>query len=73
MFENRWLALALIFVDRFALGFQFQSVGSVAPFLVRDFKIDFIQVGTLVGLYLLPGASSQSPAVSSGGDSGISV
>jgi predicted MFS family arabinose efflux permease len=54
--RNRWLALALIFVDRFALGFQFQSVGSVAPFLVRDFKIDFIQVGTLVGLYLLPGA-----------------
>jgi predicted MFS family arabinose efflux permease len=56
MFESRWLALALIFVDRFAFGFQFQSVGSVAPFLVRDFGIDFIQIGTLVGLYLLPGA-----------------
>jgi predicted MFS family arabinose efflux permease len=56
MLENRWLALALIFVDRFALGFQFQSVGSVAPYLVRDFEIDFVQIGTLVGLYLLPGA-----------------
>jgi predicted MFS family arabinose efflux permease len=56
MLENRWLALAVIFIVRFALGFQFQSAGSIAPFLVRDFGIDFVQVGTLVGLYLLPGA-----------------
>jgi predicted MFS family arabinose efflux permease len=56
MLESRWLALALIFIDRFALGFQFQSTGSVAPFLLRDFHIDFVQLGTLVGLYLLPGA-----------------
>jgi predicted MFS family arabinose efflux permease len=56
MLEDRWRALVLIFVDRFALGFQFQSVGSVAPFLLRDFGIDFVRIGTLVGLYLLPGA-----------------
>jgi predicted MFS family arabinose efflux permease len=61
MFESRWLALALIFVDRFALGFQFQSVGSLAPFLMRDFAIDFVQLGTLVGLYLLPGAFISIP------------
>jgi predicted MFS family arabinose efflux permease len=53
---NRWIALALIFLARLALAFQFQSVGSVAPFLVHDFGIGFVQVGTLVGLYLLPGA-----------------
>src|ERR1700712_3813698 len=54
--DNRWIALALIFLARLALAFQFQSVGSVAPFLVHDFGIGFVQVGTLVGLYLLPGA-----------------
>lgn len=56
MLDNRWSALALIFIARLALGFQFQSAGSIAPFLVHDFGIDFVQVGTLVGLYLLPGA-----------------
>jgi predicted MFS family arabinose efflux permease len=54
--DNRWIALALIFLARLALAFQFQSVGSVAPFLVHDFGIGFVQVGSLVGLYLLPGA-----------------
>ncbi len=38
------------------MGFQFQSVASVAPFLVDDFRIGYAQVGVLMGLYLLPGA-----------------
>jgi predicted MFS family arabinose efflux permease len=54
--DDRWIALALIFLARLALAFQFQSVGSVAPFLVHDFGIGCVQVGSLVGLYLLPGA-----------------
>lgn len=62
MLDNRWLALAVIFSLRLALGFQFQSAGSVALFLVRDFGIDFAQVGTLVGLYLLPGAFIAIPS-----------
>ena len=37
------------------MGFQFQSVASVAPFLVDDFRISYGQVGMLMGLYLLPG------------------
>jgi predicted MFS family arabinose efflux permease len=56
MRDRRWVALALIFATRLALGFQFQSVGSIAPFLIEEFHIDFVQVGSLVGAYLLPGA-----------------
>lgn len=37
------------------MGFQFQSVASVAPFLVNDLHIGYVQVGMLMGLYLLPG------------------
>ncbi len=37
------------------MGFQFQAVASVAPFLVDEFRIDYASVGTLIGLYLLPG------------------
>ena len=40
---------------RFCLGFQFQSAGSIAPFLITDFTLDYGQIGTLVGLYMLPG------------------
>ena len=53
--EYRWVILSVLFVARFSLGFQFQSVGSVGPFLINDFGLDYTQVGTLVGLYMLPG------------------
>jgi predicted MFS family arabinose efflux permease len=55
MFANRWVALALFFFTRISLGFQFQAVGSTAPFLIDDLGLQFMQIGTLVGLYLLPG------------------
>jgi MFS family permease len=32
MLNNRWFILAVLFVTRFCLGYQFQSAGSVAPF-----------------------------------------
>jgi predicted MFS family arabinose efflux permease len=62
MLDNRWAALASIFVTRLALGFQFQSAGSIAPFLVHDFHIDFVQVGSFVGAYLFPGAFIAIPS-----------
>lgn len=37
------------------MAFQFQSIASTAPFLVDAFSIDFAQLGTLVGIYMLPG------------------
>ena len=62
MRESRWFVLAVLFAARIALGYQFQSAGSVAPFLVRDFGIDYAQVGILVGAFILPGIAISLPS-----------
>ena len=59
--ENRWLILAVLFVVRAAMGFQYQSVGSVFSFLVEDLNIDYAQLGALIGLYQLPGIALAFP------------
>jgi len=48
--SNRWFALAILFIARLVLGLQFQSAGSVAPFLIRDFNISYAQIGMLESL-----------------------
>ncbi len=53
---NRWVALALVFVTRTSTGFQFQSIASVGPLMITDLGLSYAQLGTLLGLYLLPGA-----------------
>ncbi|HET7340168.1 MAG TPA: MFS transporter [Methylomirabilota bacterium] len=53
---NRWTALALVFVTRTSMGVQFQALASVAPLLVSQLALSYAQVGTLIGLYMLPGA-----------------
>jgi predicted MFS family arabinose efflux permease len=53
--SQRWLVLGVLAFARIAMGFQFQAVASVSPFLVDEFAIDYASVGTLIGLYLLPG------------------
>ncbi len=55
MTQNRWFMLALLFLARTAMGLQFQTVGSVGPILVDALAIEYTAVGTLIGLYLLPG------------------
>ena len=49
------MVLAVLAFARIAMGFQFQAVASVSPFLVDEFGIDYASVGTLIGLFLLPG------------------
>src|SRR5690349_1669138 len=62
MIERRWWILAVLFVARVALGFQFQNVGSLAPFLVRDLGLDYAQIGILVGAFILPGVAISLPS-----------
>lgn len=52
---SRWLMLLVLFIARTAIACQFQSVASTASFLVDAFAIDFARLGTLIGLYMLPG------------------
>src|SRR5438105_3332414 len=59
--DSRWLALALIFVTRTSMGVQFQSIASVGPLIVTDLGLSYAQVGTLLGLYLLPGVALALP------------
>jgi len=58
---SRWLALAVIFLTRTSMGVQFQSVASVAPLMVEDLHLSWAQVGSLIGLYMLPGAALSVP------------
>src|SRR5262249_8788643 len=53
---NRWVALAIVFVTRTSMGFQFQAVAAVAPLMVADLGLTWVQLGSLIGLYMLPGA-----------------
>lgn len=59
---NRWAVLALVFVTRLALPLQFQSVAAVAPFLRTELGFSFSQLGTLMGLYSLPGVLLALPS-----------
>jgi MFS family permease len=59
---NRWGVLAVLCVARISVGIQFQSTGSVAPFLIQDFGVGYDQIGTLIGLYMIPGLLLSIPA-----------
>lgn len=48
--------LAVVFLTRTSIGVQFQSIAPVAPLLVTDLGLGYAQVGSLIGLYMLPGA-----------------
>ena len=52
---ERWLILAVLFLARTVMGFQFQAVAALSASVVADFRIDYAQLGLLIGLYLLPG------------------
>jgi MFS family permease len=53
--SERWAMLLVIFFTRTSLGFQFQSIAALTPFLVTAFDISWAQVGLLMGLFMLPG------------------
>jgi MFS family permease len=53
--HSRWLILAVLFLARTAMGFQFQSVATLSSFLITDLNINYTQLGLLIGFYLLPG------------------
>jgi MFS family permease len=52
---ERWGILAALTFARTSMGFQFQSVAALAPFLVPELGLDHAQLGWLIGIYLLPG------------------
>ena len=59
--RNRWGILAVLFMVRLTMGFQFQSVAAVAPLLSREFGIGLADIGLLIGLYFAPGVALALP------------
>lgn len=53
--RNRWTILAVLFLARTAMGFQFQSIGALSPLLVDSYGLSLADIGFLIGLYLAPG------------------
>ena len=51
----RWVMLLVLFLVRLAMGYQFQSVASVSSYLVDELGFSYAEIGTLIGLFLLPG------------------
>ena len=58
---NRWGILALLFLVRATMAFQFQSVAAVAPLLGREFGVSIADIGVLIGLYFAPGIAFALP------------
>src|SRR5687768_14016938 len=59
---ERWLMLGVLFLVRLAMGYQFQSVASVSSHLVDDLDFTYVEIGTLIGLFLLPGVFLAIPS-----------
>jgi len=59
---NRWFILSVIFLARISMGYQFQSIGSVSPSLIKEFAIEYAAIGTLIGLSSLPGLFLSLPS-----------
>lgn len=60
--SKRWLMLLVLFLARASLAYQFQTIASIGPILVEEWKIDFTWLGTLIGLYMLPGTVFAIPS-----------
>jgi MFS family permease len=59
--RNRWFALAVLFIIRLTMAFQFQSVAAVAPLLGDRFGVSLADIGWLIGLYFAPGVALALP------------
>ena len=60
--RSRWLILFVLFLARTTISFSFQSVATVGPVLVKRMGLGFTELGTLVGLFMLPGVLLALPS-----------
>ena len=59
--RNRWGMLAMLFMVRLTMAFQFQSVAALAPLLKTQFGVGLAEIGFLIGLYFTPGIALALP------------
>jgi MFS family permease len=58
---QRWNVLILLFIVRLSMAFQFQSVASMSPTLMKQYGVGLGDVGFLISLYLAPGLAFALP------------
>ena len=54
--HRRWLILTVLTLARATMGFQFQGIAALGSSLTSEVAISYTALGTLMGIYLLPGA-----------------
>lgn len=59
--SHAWTLVAMV-LARIAFGYQLQTVASLGPELRAAFGIEFALLGTLMGIYLLPGVIAAMPS-----------
>lgn len=69
---TRWLILFVRFSARMTMGFQFQSIPALSPFLAESYAVDLAEIGFLIGLYLALESSSPFQVARSRRGSGTS-
>ena len=62
LIDKRWLILFLLFFARISLGFQFQTMGSVSSQIIDELSFNYTQIGSLIGLFMVPGLFLAIPA-----------
>jgi predicted MFS family arabinose efflux permease len=55
--QRRWLVLAILFLARMCLAYQFQTIAAITPVLRTELGFDLGDAGLLIGLYALPGVA----------------
>lgn len=73
MLRKRWIMLAVLFIARAAMALQFQTVGSSTSQLTAQLGFSYADIGTLIGLYLLPGVVIALPGGLLGQRFGINI
>ncbi|WP_409189024.1 CynX/NimT family MFS transporter [Bradyrhizobium sp. RDM4] len=58
---QRWKILAVLFVVRLSMAFQFQSVASLSPAMIKTYGVGLGDIGVLISLYLAPGIAFALP------------
>jgi len=59
--SRRWNVLILLFAVRLSMAFQFQSVASMSPTLMKQYGVGLGNIGFLISLYLVPGLAFALP------------
>src|SRR5258708_833374 len=59
--NRRWLILGVLFTACTEMGFQYQTIGSIASPLIDELHIGFTEIGRLIGLYYIAGVLLSLP------------